>query len=189
MRRLGTNTAWHGGKIIPSNLTDVSPEYQYDINTSGIAKGIANKTNKVPFLPDWAKSPMALDYIIDSYGGYAGDVMQGLTSGKNKGSTDKETFENSLYSGFVQPFKNRFTTDSAYSNYNLDRFYDRKSEVTKAANDRDLRENLPSDYRTPEEKLESDFTAAQKKISDLTKQEKETLNSSMTIAEKNKKNT
>ena len=187
MRRLSTNTAWHGGKIIPSNLTDVSPEYQYDINTSGIAKGIADKTNKVPFLPDWAKSPMALDYIIDSYGGYAGDVMQGLTSGKNKGSTDKETFENSLYSGFVQPFKNRFTTDSAYSNYNLDRFYDRKSEVTKAANDRDLRENLPSDYRTPEEKLESDFTAAQKKISDLTKQEKETLNSSMTIAEKNKK--
>ncbi len=187
MRRLSTNTAWHGGKIIPSNLTDVSPEYQYDINTSGIAKGIANKTNKVPFLPDWAKSPMALDYIIDSYGGYAGDVMQGLTSGKNKGSTDKETFENSLYSGFVQPFKNRFTTDSAYSNYNLDRFYDRKSEVTKAANDRDLRENLPSDYRTPEEKLESDFTAAQKKISDLTKQEKEILNSNATIAEKNKK--
>lgn len=187
MRRLSTNTAWHGGKIIPSNLTDVSPEYQYDINTSGIAKGIANKTNKVPFLPDWAKSPMALDYIIDSYGGYTGDVLQGLTSGKNKGSNDKETVLNSLYSGFVQPFKNRFTTDSAYSNYNLDRFYDRKSEVTKAANDRDLRENLPSDYRTPEEKLESDFTAAQKKISDLTKQEKETLNSSMTIAEKNKK--
>lgn len=187
IRRLGTNTAWHGGKIIPSNLTDVSPEYQYDINTSGIAKGIANKTNKVPFLPDWAKSPMAIDYLMDSYLGYAGDVVQGLTSGKNKGSTDKETFENSLYSGFVQPFKNRFTTDSAYSNYNLDRFYDRKSEVTKAANDRDLRENLPSDYRTPEEKLESDFTAAQKKISDLTKQEKETLNSSMTIAEKNKK--
>lgn len=187
MRRLSTNTAWHGGKIIPSNLTDVSPEYQYDINTSGIAKGIANKTNKVPFLPDWAKSPMALDYIIDSYGGYAGDVMQGLTSGKNKGSTDKETFENSLYSGFVQPFKNRFTTDSAYSNYNLDRFYDRKSEVTKAANDRDLRENLPSDYRTPEEKLESDFASAQKQISDLTKQEKEILNSNATIAEKNKK--
>lgn len=187
MRRLGTNTAWHGGKIIPSNLTDVSPEYQYDINTSGIAKEIANKTNKVPFLPDWAKSPMAIDYLMDSYLGYAGDVMQGLTSGKNKGSTDKETFENSLYSGFVQPFKNRFTTDSAYSNYNLDRFYDRKEEITKAANDRDIRENLPSDYRTPEEKLESDFASAQKQISDLTKQEKEILNSNATIAEKNKK--
>lgn len=187
IRRLGTNTAWHGGKIIPSNLTDVSPEYQYDINTSGIAKEIANKTNKVPFLPDWAKSPMAIDYLMDSYLGYAGDVMQGLTSGKNKGATENETLKNSLYSGFVQPFKNRFTTDSVYSNYNLDRFYDRKSEVTKAANDRDLRENLPSDYRTPEEKLESDFTAAQKKISDLTKQEKEILNSNATIAEKNKK--
>ena len=187
MRRLGTNTAWHGGKIIPSNLTDVSPEYQYDINTSGIAKGIANKTNKVPFLPDWAKSPMALDYIIDSYGGYAGDVMQGLTSGKNKGATENETLKNSLYSGFVQPFKNRFTTDSAYSNYNLDRFYDRKEEITKAANDRDIRENLPSDYRTPEEKLESDFASAQKQISDLTKQEKEILNSNASIAEKNKK--
>ena len=187
MRRLGTNTAWHGGKIIPSNLTDVSPEYQYDINTSGIAKGIANKTNKVPFLPDWAKSPIALDYIIDSYGGYAGDVLQGLTSGKNKGATENETLKNSLYSGFVQPFKNRFTTDSAYSNYNLDRFYDRKEEITKAANDRDIRENLPSDYRTPEEKLESDFTSAQKQISDLTKQEKEILNSNASIAEKNKK--
>lgn len=187
IRRLGTNTAWHGGKIIPSNLTDVSPEYQYDINTSGIAKGIANKTNKVPFLPDWAKSPMAIDYLMDSYLGYAGDVMQGLTSGKNKGATENETLKNSLYSGFVQPFKNRFTTDSAYSNYNLDRFYDRKEEITKAANDRDIRENLPSDYRTPEEKLESDFASAQKQISDLTKQEKEILNSNATIAEKNKK--
>lgn len=187
MRRLGTNTAWHGGKIIPSNLTDVSPEYQYDINTSGIAKEIANKTNKVPFLPDWAKSPMAIDYLMDSYLGYAGDVMQGLTSGKNKGATENETLKNSLYSGFVQPFKNRFTTDSAYSNYNLDRFYDRKEEITKAANDRDIRENLPSDYRTPEEKLESDFASAQKQISDLTKQEKEILNSNATIAEKNKK--
>lgn len=187
MRRLGTNTAWHGGKIIPSNLTDVSPEYQYDINTSGIAKEIANKTNKVPFLPDWAKSPMAIDYLMDSYLGYAGDVVQGLTSGKNKGATENETLKNSLYSGFVQPFKNRFTTDSAYSNYNLDRFYDRKEEITKAANDRDIRENLPSDYRTPEEKLESDFTSAQKQISDLTKQEKEILNSNATIAEKNKK--
>lgn len=187
IRRLGTNTAWHGGKIIPSNLTDVSPEYQYDINTSGIAKEIANKTNKVPFLPDWAKSPMAIDYLMDSYLGYAGDVMQGLTSGKNKGATENETLKNSLYSGFVQPFKNRFTTDSAYSNYNLDRFYDRKEEITKAANDRDIRENLPSDYRTPEEKLESDFTSVQKQISDLTKQEKEILNSNATIAEKNKK--
>lgn len=187
MRRLGTNTAWHGGKIIPSNLTDVSPEYQYDINTSGIAKGIAKGTNKIPVLPDWTKSPMAIDYIIDSYGGYTGDVLQGLTSGKNKGSNDKETVLNSLYSGFVQPFKNRFTTDSAYSNYNLDRFYDRKEEITKAANDRDIRENLPSDYRTPEEKLESDFASAQKQISDLTKQEKEILNSNASIAEKNKK--
>lgn len=187
MRRLGTNTAWHGGKIIPSNLTDVSPEYQYDINTSGIAKEIANKTNKVPFLPDWAKSPMAIDYLMDSYLGYAGDVVQGLTSGKNKGATENETLKNSLYSGFVQPFKNRFTTDSAYSNYNLDRFYDRKEEITKAANDRDIRENLPSDYRTPEEKLESDFASAQKQISDLTKQEKEILNSNASIAEKNKK--
>ena len=187
MRRLGTNTAWHGGKIIPSNLTDVSPEYQYDINTSGIAKGIAKGTNKIPILPDWTKSPMAIDYIIDSYGGYTGDVLQGLTSGKNKGSNDKETVLNSLYSGFVQPFKNRFTTDSAYSSYNLDRFYDRKEEITKAANDRDIRENLPSDYRTPEEKLESDFASAQKQISDLTKQEKEILNSNATIAEKNKK--
>lgn len=187
IRRLGTNTAWHGGKIIPSNLTDVSPEYQYDINTSGIAKGIAKGTNKIPVLPDWTKSPMAIDYIIDSYGGYTGDVLQGFTSGKNKGSNDKETVLNSLYSGFVQPFKNRFTTDSAYSSYNLDRFYDRKEEITKAANDRDIRENLPSDYRTPEEKLESDFTSAQKQISDLTKQEKEILNSNATIAEKNKK--
>lgn len=187
IRRLDTNTAWHGGKIIPSNLTDVSPEYQYDINTSGIAKEIANKTNKVPFLPDWAKSPMAIDYLMDSYLGYAGDVMQGLTSGKNKGATENETLKNSLYSGFVQPFKNRFTTDSAYSNYNLDRFYDRKEEITKAANDRDIRENLPSDYRTPEEKLESDFASAQKQISDLTKQEKEILNSNASIAEKNKK--
>lgn len=183
--RLSTNTAWHGGKIVPSNLEKTSPKNQYDINTSGIAKNIAGKAEKIPFLPDWAKSPMKIDYLIDSYGGYAGDMLQGLSSGKNIGSNKAETVKNSLYSGFVQPFKNRFSTDSAYSNYNLDRFYDRTDELEIAANDRNIEDNLPTEYVTPEEKIKSDFTKASGSISDLTKQERAILESAMPIWDKN----
>jgi hypothetical protein len=185
MRRLGTNTAWHGGKIVPSNLEDVSPQYQQDINTSGVAKVITNATNGMGIGPDWLRSPMKLDYVIDSYGGYAGDLLQGLTSGKNIGSTKGETIKNSLYSGIVQPVINRFTTDSAYSNYNLDRFYNRLDELGVAANDRDFAENLDEAYRTPEEEIYGDFSSASKDISSLTKQEKKILESALPIKEKN----
>ena len=185
VRRLGTNTAWHGGKIVPSNLENVSPEFQYDINTSGLAMGIAEKAQKIPGAPDWLKSPMKVDYLIDSYGGYGADLIQGLTSRKNQGATTGETLANSVYTGVIQPFINRFTTDSAYSNYNLDRFYDELDVLETAANDRNLRENLPSDYRTPEEKVESDFTKARNDISDITKQERAVLESAIPIREKN----
>ena len=183
--RLGTNTAWHGGKIVPSNLEKVSPEFQYDINTSDLAMEIAEKAQKIPGAPDWLKSPMKVDYLIDSYGGYGADLIQGLTSRKNQGATKGETLANSVYTGVIQPFINRFTTDSAYSNYNLDRFYDELDVLETAANDRNLRENLPSDYRTPEEKVESDFTKARNDISDITKQERAVLESAMPIREKN----
>lgn len=186
IRRLGTNTAWHGGTIIPSNLENVSPENQYDINTSRLAMQIAEQAQKIPGAPDWLRSPMKVDYLIDSYGGYGGDLLQGLTSRKNIGSTESETLKNSLYTGVVQPFINRLTTDSAYSSYNLDRFYDEIDNLETAANDRNINENLPSEYRTPEEKVLSDFTSARNDISDITKQERAILESAMPIAEKNK---
>lgn len=184
--RLNTNTAWHGGKIVPSTMENVSPRNQYDINTSQIAMNIAEKANKVPFLPDAFKSPMKVDYLIDSYGGYAGDLLQGLTSRKNIGEDNMGTVLNSLYNGFVQPAKQRFTTDSAYSSYNLERFYNRVNELDKAANDRDIDEGLPTEYRTPEEKVLSDFTKARSDIADITKQERAVLERAIPISEKNK---
>lgn len=184
--RLNTNTAWHGGKIVPSTMENVSPRNQYDINTSQIAMNIAEKANKVPFLPDAFKSPMKVDYLIDSYGGYAGDLLQGLTSRKNIGEDNMGTVLNSLYNGFVHPAKQRFTTDSAYSSYNLERFYNRVNELDKAANDRDIDEGLPTEYRTPEEKVLSDFTKARSDIADITKQERAVLERAIPISEKNK---
>lgn len=184
--RLNTNTAWHGGKIVPSTMENVSPRNQYDINTSQIAMNIAEKANKVPFLPDAFKSPMKVDYLIDSYGGYAGDLLQGLTSRKNIGEDNMGTVLNSLYNGFVHPAKQRFTTDSAYSSYNLERFYNRINELDKAANDRDIDEGLPTEYRTPEEKVLSDFTKARSDIADITKQERAVLERAIPISEKNK---
>lgn len=185
MKRLGANTAWHGGKIVPSNLVNVSPQNQYDINTSGIAMNAAKTAERFAFAPDWAKSPMKVDYMIDSYGGYMGDLLQGLTSRKNIGADTMETVKNSLYNGFIQPVKNRFSTDSAYSNYNLDRFYDRTDELEIAANDRNIEDNLPTEYVTPEEKIKSDFTKASGSITDLTKQERAILESAMPIWDKN----
>ena len=187
MIRLESNTAWHGGKIVPSNLESVSPKYQKDINTSGLAKVVANAANGLNVGPDWLRSPMKLDYVIDSYGGYAGDLLQGLTSGKNIGSTKGETATNALYNSLVQPVINRFTTDSAYSNYNLDMFYNRMDELKVAANDRDLAEKIDESYVTPEEKILSDFTKASKEISSLTKEEKKILESKLPMTEKNER--
>lgn len=187
MIRLESNTAWHGGKIVPSNLESVSPKYQQDINTSGAAKVIANAANGMNIGPDWLRSPMKLDYVMDSYGGYAADLLQGLTSGKNIGSTKGETIKNSLYNGIVQPAINRFTTDSAYSNYNLDMFYNRMDELKVVANDKDLAEKIDESYVTPEEKILSDFTKASKEISSLTKEEKKILESKLPMVEKNER--
>lgn len=185
--RLGTNTAWHGGKIVPSNLEKNSPRNQYDINTSGVAMGIANAAQSLPVAPGWLESPMKVDYLIDSYGGYAGDLIQGLTSRKNVGSNAKETFMNSLNTGFVQPFKNRLTTDSAYSNYNIDRLYDKTEELETVANDKSIDENLPNNFKTEEDVVISAITKAKSEMASITKQEKQILNSPMSITEKNDK--
>lgn len=185
--RLGTNTAWHGGKIVPSNLEKNSPRNQYDINTSGIAMGIANAAQSLPVAPGWLESPMKVDYLIDSYGGYAGGLIQGLTSRKNVGSNAKETLMNSLNTGFVQPFKNRLTTDSAYSNYNIDRLYDKTEELETVANDKSIDENLPNNFKTEEDVVISAITKAKSEMASITKQEKQILNSPMSITEKNDK--
>lgn len=188
-KAIKNNKAWHGGTIVPSNLTKVSPQYQYDINTSGAAMELAKLGQRLPIpgeLGQALSSPMKADYWLDSYTGYAGDILQGLTSQRNKGNTPGETLSNSLYSGIVQPFKNRLTTDSAYSSYTLDNFYNKSDEAEIAKNDRNYADNLPSDYVTVEEAIDSAYTKAQSKISDLTKQEKAILASPMPIGEKNK---
>lgn len=187
-RAIKENKAWHGGTIVPTNLTKVSPQYQYDINTSGAAMNVAKLGQKLPLPGELGKalsSPMKVDYILDSYTGYAGDVLQGLTSQRNKGRTGQETALNSVYSGLIQPFKNRLSTDSAFSSYTLDNFYNQADKAEIAKNDKNYGENLPSDYVTAEETVNSAYDKAQSVISDLTKQEKAVLASAAPIKDKN----
>ncbi|NLC78652.1 MAG: hypothetical protein GX683_02855 [Ruminococcaceae bacterium] len=85
---------WYGGNIVPDSMADVSPENQHDINTSGAATAIGKATGL---------SPKKLDNIIDSYGGYIGDLLQAATSPKNVGDTPAQTFANALEAMLLQP--------------------------------------------------------------------------------------
>lgn len=144
-------------------MADVSPENQHDINTSGIATNIGKVTGL---------SPKKIDNIIDSYGGYVGDLLQAGTSPKNAGENTPQTIANAIASMLVQPLEKRFTADPVYNSGVVDDFYTLKDEATKTANDKNIAENIPATIRTPEEKALTFVNELSAQLSDLYKQEK-----------------
>lgn len=182
------NKDFAGRSIVPQAMvnSNVSPINQYDINTSGLAKGIANIGQR---LPDWGAlqyldSPKQVDYLISSYGGYPGQVLQALTSPQNKGSTPLETIGNAVYRAAVQPFERRFTADPRYQSSVTDQFYAEYEAAQREAADRDAAENLPAGTRTPEDIAKSYYNKIASQISELRKAEKEVLAQDIPYKEK-----
>lgn len=175
---LKSNKDFADRDIVPQSMKDLEPKYQYDVNTSGIAKNIGEKFNF---------SPKQIDYIIDSYAGYPGDIVQALTSQLNKADTLEETLINAVSRATVEPFKRRFTADPLFSSAVVDKFY---NEIDKTATEKATRkhvENIPDGAVTPEAKKLSYLTKISGQMADLRKEEKNVLGQSISTKEKEAK--
>lgn len=82
------NKTWYGGEIVPGSLQNVSALYQYDEDTSQLARFASSAIYK---LFGGQISPMKIDYVLQQYGGalYDGamgfsDVINNLQNGKVK---------------------------------------------------------------------------------------------------------
>lgn len=172
---LPQNKDFAGRSIVPTNLENVSPQLQYDYSTSGLAKGIANVANNLNLPFESTKSPMKVDYLLDSFGGYLGEVGQAVTDPQLQGLKER------VKGATIDPFINRFTADPRFSSGVISDFYDDKEEAERAYNDEKI---LKGDKGESYIKNKT-YTAIQKELSDLSKEEREILSSDLSKAEKN----
>ncbi len=114
-----TNTAWHGGDIVPERLQDLPAEEQYDEGTDSISKWLGNKLGI---------SPIKINYILDQYSGAIGDlILPTLT-------LEAESNSNSFIGTLLSPLKDKFTANATLDNGNVSKLYDLSDELTKKSN-------------------------------------------------------
>ena len=173
---LPQNKDFAGRSIVPKNLEIVSPQLQYDYSTSGLAKGIANVANNLGIPSDTLKSPMKVDYLLDSFGGYLGQVGQAVTDTQLQGIGER------IKGATIDPFVNRFTADPRFSSGVVSDFYDNKENAERAAND----EKILTGGKGQAYVENKTYSAIQQELSDLSKQEREILSSGLSKAEKDR---
>lgn len=163
---LPQNEDFAGRAIVPQNMEKASPINQTDASTSGATNKLAALMNGVDEktmlpVPDTLKSPKKLDYLIDSYGGYFGQVAQAATS------QAQDALEVGRNVG-IEPVTQRFTADSRFSSGVLSDFYDEKDRLDGLKQDATL-----TGKENPEVNAQSKiYNSISKSISDLTKEEK-----------------
>ena len=164
---LPTNKDYAGRSIIPTTLEDVSPELQSDYSTSGLAKGIATAAKNLKIPSETLQSPMKVDYLFDSYGGYLGQVGQAATDQSLQGVGER-------IKGFtIGPFIDRFTADPRFSSGVVSDLYDQADEAETAWNDKKL---LGGEKDETYIKNKS-YSSTKQALSDLSKEEREILSS------------
>ena len=178
---INKNEDYAGQKIVPTYYEDASPQYQTDINTSGIANTLAGLAQQSKILPEKMKSPMNVDYALSQMG-YPGQLAQAFTS-QQVGSLGERA-----YNTAVQPFVDRFTADPRKSSGVVSRFYDDLNESETKVKDMELSGEVEKGYSSPEKKYKNALSATSTEISDLMKEEKKILaDKSLTTAEKKQK--
>lgn len=100
---LVTNQNYYGGKIISDQLADRSAPLQYDDTTPELFVWLGRTLGV---------SPKAIEYLVDQYGGYGGQL---LTNTASSLMTDDWNWTDTLKS-LLTSFHKRFTIDSAYTN-------------------------------------------------------------------------
>lgn len=138
-----TNKDYKDAKILTSSEFEdfkagKNADLQYDASTSNAAMDVAKLANKImgdkniPILK-YIKSPKLVDYLLDSYGGYYGQVTQAGTMQGNK------TLGDAASNVLIKPYTNKFSADPRYSSQTIDRAFDTlaeyKSEQKRAASE------------------------------------------------------
>lgn len=147
-----TNTAWHGGEIVPQSMQDVPEAEQYDESTDMLSRRLGEMTNI---------SPMKWNYLLDQYSGGVGDVLLPMMTPEAERGGNK----------LASPWLDKFTTDSVLNNQNVTDFYDLKDELTIKAN---------SSKATDDDILMSKYmSSVNSQLSELYKEKREIQNSRM----------
>lgn len=102
-------TTWYGGGIESQRLQNYAPAERYDAKTDELSKWLGKTLGL---------SPKKINYILDQYTGFAGDVILPMLT------TAAET----------SPFVNAFVVDSTTNNKLSGDFYDKLDELTFAKN-------------------------------------------------------
>jgi hypothetical protein len=157
---LAKNEDFANRKIVPMAMQEDnrSPYLQYDEQTSEIAKWFGNQARMIPGLEE-GMSPKQIDYVIKSYTGIVGQILQPATT---KGGNP---FENVIKRGF--------TADNVFNNEIQNQFYEAYDNAKRLKTDMNINQDIPSDYVTPEEKRISVYSEASKQMSELRKKEKQ----------------
>ena len=176
---LPTNRDFAGRSIVPERMEGLSPENQYDYTTSGAGMAIAKGWNATLGRVAGKISPIQADYLIDSNLGFVGDAIIGATTDpKSPAELAKEMQENPVKTVLLPVFntvKQKFTANPLYQSGVTDAFYDELDAAQRAANDKNLTENLDADIVTPEETYYSALNKSSSEISELRKQERTIL--------------
>lgn len=159
---LPNNKDFAGRDIVPARLQDLEPRYQYDYNTSEIAKRLGAAFN-------W--SPKQVDYILNNNTGIIGDILLPMmSSGQPKNLQD-------LAGTMLSPLTRKFSADPLYQNGVVDQFYDDYDAAVRAAATSNFVNDTPAEAVTPEEKKVSFFAKIAKQIAELRKEERKLLES------------
>ena len=105
-------TTWYGGDIESQRLQNYAPEERYDAKTDELSKFLGKTLGL---------SPKKINYILDQYTGFAGDVILPMMT------TAAET----------SPFVNAFVINSTTNNRLSGDFYDTLDELKFAKNGKD----------------------------------------------------
>ncbi|MBX6362199.1 MAG: hypothetical protein IRZ03_19280, partial [Acidobacterium ailaaui] len=138
---VASNKTFTGAPIVPAYLSDKSPRYQYDANTSEISKKIGDILNV---------SPKQLDHLIRSYTGVIGQI--GLPA-SSQGSTVGQTLIKQV------------TADPVFSTDATSYFYDLKDKLDRQYNDMKFTGKPPKGYS---DSLRKYINKVANQISDIT---------------------
>lgn len=150
---LGTNKDFAGRTIVPGNLQNLSPRYQYDETSTEIAKWIGDKLNL---------SPKQLDYLGKSYLGVIAQFGQPLTTAQTYSSNDG--LQENIGNSSKNVLKRKFIADPAFSNDEVSDFYDNKSTLDTAYNDFKKKKVKSDDLNIP---LKKQFGNVSEKFSKM----------------------
>ncbi len=108
------NKNWYGGDIVPYIYQRLEVDQQYDDRTSWFGKQLAK------IIPDSTNfsSPMVIDYLIEQYTGIIGKTLIPATD--------------NIEGNALEYLVSSFTSDIAYSNNVVPKFYDRLNEMESA---------------------------------------------------------